>query len=241
MSKAKRTFKEIEADVTIIKEAAKTAKTLKELAELSGLTVQQVRVSLDKHPIIKKRVLVSLEANATALKTPVIVSEPSEEVTVEKVPVPMTLELPAEDEEGKWVVVCDCPALLYGLESCYATRIVIPQFVYNTLLKIAQFQTDEANLASNVLFRIHSTTDWCTIVPETEDELLIEPSVEAGWRARKLVGLACRYWCEGYHVTVKTRTGDIDRLATIQEVLTVDFVETDEDRKAKLAEIIKIS
>lgn len=239
MTHAKRTNKQIEADVVFIKQAAKTAKTLKELAELSGLTVQQVRVSLDKHPIIKKRVLASLEENSLAAKSSV--SEPSEEVSLEKVPVPTKLELPAEDEEGKWVVVCDCPALLYGLESCYATRIVVPKFVYNTLLKIAQFQTTEAKLASAVLFRIHSTTDWCTIVPETEDELLIEPSTESGWRAKKIVSLACRYWCEGYNVTVKTRTGEIDRLAKIQEVLTVDFVETDEDRKVKLAEIIKIS
>lgn len=60
---AKRTAKEIEADVKRLKEAAKTAKSLKDLERETGLSYAMINTTLSKHPTIFKRIKVQLAIN----------------------------------------------------------------------------------------------------------------------------------------------------------------------------------
>ena len=175
---SKRSNQEIEKDTQKIKEAAKVATSFKELAELTGLTVQQVKTTLVRHPIIYKRVASALETNKKE-------SRKAEEPIRSKVkPVPVDEPpLPKEDANGKWVVICNAPALVYGLQACTGTPVVIPQFVINTLDGLAQ-STDymghpmpEALKASRTLSMVYATTDWATIAPKLKEEtLLVDPN-----------------------------------------------------------------
>lgn len=158
-------------------------------------------------------------------------------------PIPVNMPpLPKEDVEGKWVVICDAPALVYGLQACTGTSVVIPQFVINTLEGLSK-ATDysghlmpEALKASRTLSMIHST-NWATIAPKLKEEtLLVDSKEEYSWRAKALVALACHYWIEGYTVTIKTRTSEIKNLANLQGCITVDFVSADDEVK-----LVKVS
>lgn len=60
---AKRTAKEIEADVKRLKEAAKTAKSLKDLERETGLSYAMINTTLSKHPTIFKRIKALLAIN----------------------------------------------------------------------------------------------------------------------------------------------------------------------------------
>ena len=60
---AKRTAKEIEADVKRLKEAAKSAKSLKDLERKTGLSYAMINTTLSKHPTIFKRIKVQLAIN----------------------------------------------------------------------------------------------------------------------------------------------------------------------------------
>lgn len=227
---AKRTNQEIEKDLSKIKNASKTATSFKELAELTGLTVQQVKTTLVRHPIIYKRVASALETNKKESR------KAEEPIRSEVKPVPVDEPLlPKEDANGKWVVICDAPALVYGLQACTGTHVVIPQFVINTLDGLAQ-STDymgcpmpEALKAERTLLTIYST-DWATIAPKLKEEtLLVDSKEKCSWRAKALVALACHYWIEGYTVTIKTRTSEIKKLADLQGCITVDFVSADDE------------
>lgn len=208
----KRNQKTIEADLKKIKEAAKTAKTFKQMAMLTGLSVSQIKVSLSKHPIIHKRILAALEANKNA----------TFESTVDHV-------AEAVSANNKDIVICDCPALLYGFKTCRKTQIVIPEFVRNTLLAISgSSPSSEGSKAKKVLSQI-ACSSWCTVVPNQSNSLLVDPETEVGWRSSFLVSLACKYWTDGYNVTIKTRTGETAKLARLQEIFEVIFVESDGD------------
>lgn len=229
---AKRTNQEIEKDLSKIKNASKTANTLKELAQITGLTEQKVRTTLKRHPIIYKRVTSALEDNKKEAR------EAKEPIRSKVKPIPVNMPpLPKEDVEGKWVVICDAPALVYGLQACISTSVVIPQFVVNTLEGLSQSEdyighlTPEALKAARTLSMIYST-DWATIAPKLKEEILLVDSEEDfSWRAKALVALACHYWIEGYTVTIKTRTSEIKRLAEAQGCITVDFVSADDEVK----------
>lgn len=222
----KRNYKQIELDVKAIQEAAKHATSLKEVSEITGLTYKKVSTSLSRHPIIRKRVLAALEANK---KGSVPVTQERTISIVEKIP------SHSEDEEGKWVVICDCPALVYGLRSCTETPIVIPQFVEDSIIGISRYSSIEGGKANAVLTRMGAFYDWCTVAPRLDNEsLLVEPESEPSWRAKALVALACKYVSEGYTVTVKTRTAEIYQLALLQGCLTVNFVPADSEVKLKV-------
>ena len=234
----KRSNKKIEQDLSCIKEAAKTARTLKELADLTGLTMQQVRTSLSRHPIVHKRIIATLEGNRNK------VFELEEPICSKVEPVSVSVSvssLSEEDDDDKWVVICDAPALVYGLQACTGTPVVIPQFVVSSLEGLASstdYEGDpmpEALKASRSLSMIFSS-DWATIAPRLKEEtLLVDPEEKCSWRAKALVSLACKYWVDGYHVTIKTRTGEISSLAKLQGCITVEFVPN--DAEIKLAKI----
>ena len=219
----KRTNKEIEAGVQAIKEAAKQATSLKEVSEITGLTYKKVATSLSRHPIIRKRVMATLEANK-ASKAPAV-QEPTTSVVK---------ETSSQSVKEKAVVICDCPALVYGLNSCCGTPVVIPKFVENSIIRISRLDSAEGKKASIALTLMGAFYDWCTVAPKLDNEfLLVEPATPPSWRARALVALACMYWCDGYTVTVKTRTAEVYNLALLQECLTVDFVPADSEVKLK--------
>ena len=221
----KRNNKQIELDVKAIQEAAKTATSLKEVSEITGLSYPKVTTSLSRHPIIRKRVFASLEAN----KVSVPLTQERIISVVQKVP------CPPENEEGKWVVICDCPAIVYGLRSCIGTPVVIPQFVENSIERMSCFSSVEGRKAKAALTHMGVLYDWCTVAPKLDNEsLLVEPDIEPSWRARALVSLACKYWSEGYIVTVKTRTAEVYKLASLQGCLTVNFVPADDEVKLKV-------
>ena len=229
---SKRTNQEIEKDTLKIKEAAKTATSFKELAKLTGLTEQKIRTTLKRHPIICKRVTSALEANKKETRK---IKEPIRS-KVKPVSVNMS-PLPKEDVEGKWVVICDAPALMYGLQACTGTSVVIPQFVINTLEGLSQ-STDylghplPESLKAAKALSIIQANNWATIAPRLKEEtLLVDSKEEYSWRAKALVALACHYWIEGYTVTIKTRTSEIKNLANLQGCITVDFVSADNEVK----------
>lgn len=218
----KRTNKEIEADVKAIKEAAIQATSLKEVSEITGLTYHKVSTSLSRHPIIRKRVMATLEANK-ASKSPAM-QEPTTSVA----------KTSSQSEKEKTVVICDCPALVYGLNSCCGTPVVIPKFVENAIIRISRLNSEEGKKAGIALTLMGTFYDWCTVAPKLDNEfLLVEPATPPSWRARALVALACMYWCDGYTVTVKTRTAEVYNLALLQECLTVDFVPADGEVELK--------
>ena len=223
----KRTKKAIEKDVAAIKEAAKTASTLKELAESIGLSVQKVRTSLDHHPIIKKRVMSMLDANKSKSKE---ISAPTTSV---KKSTSLSL-LPPSEEKPNSIVICDCPALMYGLSNCLESPIVIPNFVRNSLIGLSKNNDADGFLANKAIVKINTVQNWCTIAPKINEQLLVEPSFEVSWRARALVALACKYWAEGYQVTIKTRTREVTNLAKLQECLKVSFVPADDKTELKV-------
>lgn len=234
---AKRTNQEIEKDVIKIKNASKSATSLKELAELTNLTMQKVRTTLKRHPIIYKRVTSALEDNK---KESCKAEEPIRS-KVKTIPV-NTPSLPKEDVKGKWVVICDAPALVYGLQACTSTSVVIPQFVINTLEGLSQ-STDylghplPESLKAAKALSIIQANNWATIAPRLKEEtLLVDSKEEYSWRAKALVALACHYWIEGYTVTIKTRTSEIKNLANLQGCITVDFVSADDEVK-----LVKVS
>ena len=250
----KRNRKEIEKNVKAIQEAALRAKTVKEVAELTGLTPQKVKTSLANHPIIRNRVMASLEANrnATTTKAPAAkattTKAPAAKATATKATTAVdntatmattAVDTTAAEEDSKFVVICDAPSLTRALTSCAATEIVIPQFVYNTLVGLSKSMNyEERKSAEAVLMRIHTLHGWCTVAPKLleGETLLVEPSEKVGWRAKALVSLACKYWAEGYIVTIKTRTTEIAQLAKAQGIFTVDFVSADD--KASLKKIV---
>lgn len=228
----KRTNKEIEMDTQRIKEAAKTAKSFKELAALTGLTAQKVKTTLTRHPIIYKRIVASLEDNKKEY------SETKEPIRSEVKPI----NIP-KDNESKTLVICDAPALVYGLQACTGSQVVVPQFVVNSIEALSN-ATDfagrpmpEASKAARSLSMIYATNNWATIAPKLKEEtLLVDSKEEYSWRAKALVALACNYWAEGYNVTIKTRTGEIKRLAELQGCISVDFVPADSEVK-----LVKVS
>lgn len=220
----KRTNKKIEADVQAIKEAAKTATSLKEVSDILGLSYQKICTSLSRHPIIRKRVVATLEANNASKTNALQESISSVEETTTSCP----------PEVDKYVVICDCPALLYGLRSCSGTPIVIPQFVEDSITGISFSNSTEGQKANTLLTLMSALYDWCTVIPRLSNEsLIVEPTTEFSWRAKALVALACKYWRDGYIVTVKTRTGEVYNLARIQKCLTVDFVPADDEINLK--------
>lgn len=205
----KRTSKEIEKDLEIIKANSKNAKTWKELAELSGLTVPKIRVTLSSHPIVKNRIAKQLEEN-------------KEEITIK--------DLSKED-----IVISETSALMEGLQSCLSTPIILPHFVVAELEKLA---TNNIN-AQKALLAIHLTRDWVSYGPNlySKEVLNKEPEFFIKFRSRGIVALACYYWNEGYrNITIKTRSSEVALLAKIQQSgFIVDFVDTDENllKKAK--------
>lgn len=219
----KRNTKQITKDLKAIKEAAKTAKTLKDIATVTGLSYSKVVTSLSNHPIIKKRVLASLEANKGVDVKKVL---PHAESKTPSAPIIISSE---DNGNGKFIVICDCPALMYGLRNCSTTPIVIPKFVENSLIGIAKSDSFEGHKAKMALTKIEGLSDWCTVVPNPDEDSFVELTDDFSWRAQTLVALACKYWSDGYHVTVKTRTAEIYKFATLQGCLTVDFVPADDE------------
>lgn len=61
----KRTAKEIENDYKKIKELVETSfiTSVKEIVEATGLTVQEIKTSLSKHPVVEKRLMSRIEVN----------------------------------------------------------------------------------------------------------------------------------------------------------------------------------
>lgn len=220
----KRSKIKIEKDVAAIKEAAKTASTLKELAQMVGLTPQKVNTSLASHPIIKKRVLAALEANKAKSKE---VSVPTTNTSISKV---------NSTQEINSIVICDCPALVYGLSSCSETPIVIPNFVKNSLIGLSKSNHIDAAKAKKCVVRINTVANWCTVSPKIHEVLINDPEFKISWRCRAIVALACKYWAEGYQVTIKTRTSEIAKVAALQECLKVEFVPADD----KFNSVLKI-
>jgi len=224
----KRSKKQIELDVAAIKEAAKTASTLKELAEITGLSIQKVRTSLDHHPIIKKRVMASLDANkAKEVCVPTATVEENTSISI----------VHHSKEDCKSLVICDCPSLMYGLSSCMETSIVIPRFVKDTLIGISKSSDANAETAKKVLVKINTVANWCTIAPRIDEVLFNDPPFKISWRTKALIALACKYWVEGYQVTIKTRTAEIAKVAALQECLKVDFVKADDKVSLKIVRV----
>lgn len=221
----KRTKKQIEKDVAAIKEAAKTASTLKELAEIAGLSVQKVRTSLEHHPIIKKRVMAMLDANK------------NKEVCAPSTPVDRNTSislLPPSEEKINSIVICDCPALMYGLSRCMETPIIIPNFVKDSLIGISKNPDADSEIAKDILIKINTIQNWCTVAPKINEVFLNNPPFKISWRTKALVALACKYWAEGYEVTIKTRTSEVAKVAAMQECLKVDFVKADDKEPLKI-------
>ena len=214
----KRNRKAIEADVKLIQAASATAKSIKEISEMTGISVRKIGTSLKSHPIIKKRVIEAVEKNRIG----------TAEVGVMKKP-PKTTRVKAKVK--KEVTICDAPALVSGLSSCLTSPITIPHYVFNTLVGLAKGTGTEHVKAQRALAAISTTPKWCTVAEKVMDEsILVDPDgEEPNWRARALVSLACKYWSDGYSVTIKTRTGSIDALARLQGVFEVCFVEADND------------
>lgn len=230
----KRNSTEIHQDIRKIKKAAKTAKSLKEVAQIMGSTYSKVVTTLDKHPIIKKRVIAWLAENRSSNVRATISVAPTK--TTNESANPDNFVKTKPDAEGKSIVICDCPAIVYGLNSCIKTNVVIPLFVKKSMVGIARlkFDTAEGKKAKAALSTISAKSGWCTIAPEiSSDKVFVKPSYSRfDWRTQKLVALACTYYAEGYDVTVKTRTAAVASLATLQGCLTVDFVKTDEEMKS---------
>ncbi|MDD3303678.1 MAG: hypothetical protein PHP54_02035 [Clostridia bacterium] len=67
---AKRTNKMIEEDCKRIKEAAKTATSFKELEQLTGLSYSAINTTLQKHPIIQKRIKEQIANNKELIVLP---------------------------------------------------------------------------------------------------------------------------------------------------------------------------
>lgn len=215
----KRTRKQIENSVKEIQAAAKSAKTFKEISEITGLTPQKVKTSLKDHPRIKKRIVDLFVANKEAN-----VCIPKTSVKKDTSSTKKQVRISAKSNE-KHIVICDCPALMYGLSHCIETPIVIPNFVKNSLVGISKSNTVDGAIAKELLARIDTIQDWCTIAPRINETLINE--CECNWRTRALVALACKYWAEDYQVTVKTRTAEILKVANLQECLRVEFVQED--------------
>ena len=228
MAEIKRSNKVIEADVKLIQRAAESAKSINEISEQTGITVQKIRTSLKRHPIIKGRVLASLEANRGSKKAD---HKPTKQAPKPKAPANQE-GIPNEAEDFKHITICDAPAMLYGLRSCLATPVIIPSFVYDTFVGLSKHDDPAiSKKAENTLTMIHSLGDWCTIANKVQDEtLLVDPTTEdPGWRAKAFVALCCEYWSKGYYVVIKTRTTTIANLARLQGCFVIDFVSADDE------------
>ena len=70
----KRSLKDIERDVKVIKEASMTATSMKELAQIAGLTPSEVATSLSRHPRIDKWVHERVKHNL-AFKKQILLKE----------------------------------------------------------------------------------------------------------------------------------------------------------------------
>ena len=230
---SKRTAKEIEADVKKIQEAAKTATSIKMIAEMTGITVRKIGTSLEGHAIIKKRIFDSIAQNLSKAKDEAAKAKAEAKKAKSKSDCdtkPTMVRYPVKEENLNAITICDAPALINGLQACFTTPIVIPSYVYDTLIGVSKTNCPDSLKAKNALLAIEHTDGWCTIAKKVEHEiLLVDPDEKPGWREKALVALACKYWCEGYQVTIKTRTGYIARLARLQKCFTVDFVKADNE------------
>ena len=145
----------------------------------------------------------------------------------------ISLISPSEEKVNS-IVICDCPSLMYGLSTCLETPIVIPNFVRNSLIGISKSNDADGILANRAIVKINTVQNWCTIAPKINEQLLVEPNFEVSWRARALVALACKYWSEGFEVTIKTRTREVTNLAKLQECLKISFVPADDKTDLKV-------
>lgn len=73
---ARRTQKQIEQDYRKIREAAKTAESFKDLEKITGLSYSMIITTLEKHPIVFKRLKAQLNINRE-------IDRKTEETTVE--------------------------------------------------------------------------------------------------------------------------------------------------------------
>ena len=222
----KRSIKEIQADVKKIQAASATATTIKEIAEITGLSVWKINTSLERHPIIKKRVYEAVEINRTGSCQP-----KAKPRTSRKAKSSGADKLVFTGVKANEVTICDAPAMISSLGECLSGPVTIPHYVFNTIVGLAKGDKDDSPKARRTLNAITTAPEWCTVADKVNEEaILVDPEdEETSWRARALVALGCKYWAEGYHVTIKTRTGAIARLARLQGVFEkICFVEADD-------------
>ena len=220
----KRSIKSIEADVKKIQAASATATTIKEISVMTGLSVWKINTSLERHPIIKKRVYEAVEINRTGSCQP----KPR---AARKVKSKAGAEMVFTGVKANEVTICDAPAMISALGSCLSGPVTIPHYVFNTIVGLAKGNKEDSPRARRTLNAITTAPEWCTVADKVLGEsILVDPEdEEPSWRAKALVALGCKLWSEGYHVTIKTRTGAIARLARLQGIFEdICFVEADD-------------
>lgn len=150
----RRTQKQIELDCKRIQEAAKTATSMKEIEEATGLSQSEINTSLNKHPIISKRVRKQVEDNKAAAER-----EPKRKLNFEEKDNRAQVVEPHNDEDFKFGFVIDTSMVevksIYEMlcEICATeAKIILTSVVRQELNKMQFFKKDyKAKRARSIL------------------------------------------------------------------------------------------